>query len=831
MEKPLNRISLIAIVFVTISLSFMLSAPCASSSGLLKNRMSLSYGIEQFGIVNVTLNVKDYDGTALADAEVEAFSEDWGMRLPKDYVFGHTDSNGSYCFRVPTGIWSFFAGAGIDYKSKHSGEGYFAFALRTGIEDNTAIVIQPNDTVEISVCDVRGAPLDDVEVNAMLSDYVPILLTPLCGIVEDGKISIHTGSGHNFSLFLTKVPGSNEGYFLIEESVTSGSRIVVKPKPEGLSHVRFQAVNASYLAKRVTVTVIFPFFDRDHWVSFRNFDIQGNASAYFSPTHVDINYICGEDRWYYCFAGTMYSFSAGSENAIAFGGPASVSLKAENAYPPNSGPTQMWLQVRDAFGNRMALFSDPKGNNISLQLVRDEQVIYNHTYGGFYFLLDDRYIDNSIEYRINLDLGEYGFFDFSGLLFSNETQLRRQEVQSPDFVIHVPEGFEDKTNYMVTLLESAFSTYREVLNGFLPYDKKINVYVDICPMAAGTAWGENTTVWLGGFLDSHMIGYPYSMFEGVLYHELAHIFQCTPQFNFFIAEAGDCWYGESITQIFVHEAILKRYGYRVALWDMGNECSAFFEHLCENKTDADSAIRFIEFYLKKKWGMAIHTKFIDLWANQSSATYKERLFRAGFSVNETVIILYSFLTHENLATLFQLANFDISEERVAEGLGLMAVQVIDHPIQVEDRIFHVVTESNSSVSEIALDQLQLRFNITGESGTIGYCNVTIPKSLMSCTKLDDWIVFVNGIQLRQTQLQKPTDNATHTFIYFTSMFASNLQVTIKGTYVVPEFPSFLILQLFIIATLLVVMLYRRSSKHNLTCASQSRTIVRKLEAT
>lgn len=134
--------------------------------------------------------------------------------------------------------------------------------------------------------------------------------------------------------------------------------------------------------------------------------------------------------------------------------------------------------------------------------------------------------------------------------------------------------------------------------------------------------------------------------------------------------------------------------------------------------------------------------------------------------------------------------------------------VIDHSVHVDGQVFHIVTESNSTVSDLVLDQSQIEFNVSGDSGTVGYFNVTIPKFLMNCTELDDWVVWVNGTQLLPPDLPPPTENATHTFIHFTCTFASTLQVTIKGAHVVPEFSSPTILLLFIATTLLAIIVYK-----------------------
>jgi hypothetical protein len=83
-------------------------------------------------------------------------------------------------------------------------------------------------------------------------------------------------------------------------------------------------------------------------------------------------------------------------------------------------------------------------------------------------------------------------------------------------------------------------------------------------------------------------------------------------------------------------------------------------------------MQFIFFYLHKVYGPEIHKQFIQLWANNT--VLKDKLLSKGFNVNEIVITLYSYLAETNLAWLFQLAGFAISEERVNEGLRLILAE-------------------------------------------------------------------------------------------------------------------------------------------------------------
>ena len=97
--------------------------------------------------------------------------------------------------------------------------------------------------------------------------------------------------------------------------------------------------------------------------------------------------------------------------------------------------------------------------------------------------------------------------------------------------------------------------------------------------------------------------------------------------------------------------------------------------------------------------------------------------------------------------------------------------------------YPVVVESNSTVSNFTFNQPQARisFNVTGTVGTHGYCNITIPISLLGgpYTVSFDGSIILEGYDA-------PT-NGTHAYIYFTYTHSQH-RIEITGTTVIPEFP-------------------------------------------
>jgi len=114
--------------------------------------------------------------------------------------------------------------------------------------------------------------------------------------------------------------------------------------------------------------------------------------------------------------------------------------------------------------------------------------------------------------------------------------------------------------------------------------------------------------------------------------------------------------------------------------------------------------------------------------------------------------------------------------------------------------YHVTTICNSSISDFQFNGTAICFNITGENDTTGFCRICIPRALMNET----YKVFVNGTEVPYDLLL--CSNTTHSYLGFSYNHST------QEVIVIPEFPSFLILPLFMIATLLAVLVYRR--KHS-----------------
>ena len=127
--------------------------------------------------------------------------------------------------------------------------------------------------------------------------------------------------------------------------------------------------------------------------------------------------------------------------------------------------------------------------------------------------------------------------------------------------------------------------------------------------------------------------------------------------------------------------------------------------------------------------------------------------------------------------------------------------------------------SNSAVSDFSINQpaKMISFNITGVSGTSGFCNLTMPRALMG----EPYAVRVDGSPVSPVV----TSNSTHTSLYFTYIHSAHL-VEIVGATIVAEFPT-AATNILVLAVLALVLLIAKSMKVVDNSARYARACVRR----
>lgn len=178
------------------------------------------------------------------------------------------------------------------------------------------------------------------------------------------------------------------------------------------------------------------------------------------------------------------------------------------------------------------------------------------------------------------------------------------------------------------------------------------------------------------------------------------------------------------------------------------------------------------------WNMTFY------WDKKTGVMCEERVsYTMSYTINST----YYYM---NMSTIFRMTATNMWQV-------LFTVQ--------DGYAFNITMASNSTISNFNFSEslMQISFNVTGPMDRAGYCNITIPKDLLQG---NPWTVYINSSDY--TASCDITENNIHTFIYIPYTYSTNT-IQIKGTWVVPEFPLTIIMPLFLIATLLAVIAYKR----------------------
>jgi parallel beta-helix repeat protein len=107
-----------------------------------------------------------------------------------------------------------------------------------------------------------------------------------------------------------------------------------------------------------------------------------------------------------------------------------------------------------------------------------------------------------------------------------------------------------------------------------------------------------------------------------------------------------------------------------------------------------------------------------------------------------------------------------------------------------------------------MDWFLLLSGFVGQNGTVGFCRITLPNDILNSTSYHagTWTQWNND---NLTISKVLSSNGTHTTLYFTYEVPNPLPFPDFEIIIIPEFPSFLILAIFMIPALLAAIVYRK----------------------
>ena len=639
---------------------------------------SYTFGVgesnSKFKMVKVTILVRDVDGTPIEGAQVKAFSEEWGLFYP-DW-FGYTNSSGMFTFEIPAGNWSFFAGGGWGYAWTHPGEACFMALVNVMVENNSTLILQPDDEFNVTVYDLNGQPID-VSVRLMESSHTPIVVAPDCGRASEGHLRIHVNSGLKYDVLLY-LDGNGVSYVFFKRNIVPSTNMIISASSEDLARLRFELHDTDFnLMPGLYVHINYHEFSVGETTGLQpvTFYIEGAEDIYVTPSLVGIWYDVNVEGWHYHFPPSDYSLVNGEYRVFRVGGKFTVRVHVLRE------DTQIWLDVRDSFGNVLINYCHNGEARIPITLTRNGEVIFEgdiaEIVGWWNALvagkLDRTYsLEDSPHYHITLDLGPFGRFELEGVLLSPETMLQYRKIESEHFIINVPNVSSpllyEKFNKIAEFFEIAYEAERNFIGEWIEGKTNITFYINY--ISAGFAGRNTIGMGIGFSIDSSYATVP-STFISVALHELGHVFQLSPPLrNYFI----ESWFGEPFATLIGHGGLRRIFGRLLELREQGGHNRHFFEYLAgREELNLGENIQFVLFYLNRKYGEEIHRRFVQLWGNETWNKARMTLEEANFNRSEIIVILYSYIAKENLAWLFKSAGLKVSESRVEEGLRLIGL--------------------------------------------------------------------------------------------------------------------------------------------------------------
>jgi len=620
-----------------------------------------------FEFHNVTVLVKDDAGNPVGMAFVKAFSPDWGIMYPHFEEWGIAGDDGSYRFSLPTGSWIFIASSGWDYAVTNLGKGLF-LETTAYIDDDALIILKPHNAISFTILNETGENLPVDEMYTLLSNFIPAIPPAFVGIPANGFLTLYTNfKDCDLTVVAIKRPSyDSDGYILVKNLTTRHTDHIISSA--NTSKLLLTAYEPDgNLSIYWNVEFRLPELYLGHWAY--SFQLTGKDIFHITPGNLVLNpRYTPPEGWYYYFESIALSLEANREQSYYFGG------KGTFRFWVIKENTQLWFDFRDEFGNILAFYSDPMGErNITLRIFEEGREVYTDNLGkyipGTLFFGIGRTFSDLATFELFIEIGPFGGLgniSTSGLLYDANRLVKFREMQSDSFIFHVPvEYFWNVSGQMrdrvfIYSLETVYRSMGDFLEEELqviPHRAEVNL--EWCGVGGTNfvGFGLGVARW-----PTHV----HPGWLGVLSHELGHLYSFTPPLIYYVECPLFC---ESLATYLGIEAVASLYGHNVRLWYWGTH-PGFFDYLADD--DAVSEIermQFIFFYLHRLYGSEIHRQFIRLWAGD---TFLMRgLMDKGFDLNETMIILYSYLARENLAWLFQIAGYNVSEETVEKGLAVI----------------------------------------------------------------------------------------------------------------------------------------------------------------
>jgi len=615
--------------------------------------------------VPVLVSVFDDQDRPVESAQVVAFSEDWGVRLPvTGGPFAYTGKDGTASLMLFEGQWWIFAGFGRTFAALHPGKAGFLGKRIVLDSDSATVVLKPSGFLDVVL------PSDAHEVFAMEESCSPLVAMPFCGASYEKKLRVHSTDGLQQRLLFVRHPGNDPGFLLTSPPVGASQSLQMSLQDEKLGRMVFDIQDNNDPGGAMVVGIGYPTADVDQGWQITYFPVRGTQEVFVSPGIVDYYLVYfGSDGSGYWFNRKSASIGGGQRVDVRGGGSLKArvlaSAGAESQYGIN-----FLLDAQDSFGNILDFYRLAAGavSVVKIRLLDEASApIYStdweHSSDWLHLRIPLLQVPvERLHYVVDWDLGMFGSNTLSGPLLVPGTSYGFQHIGSAHFDGYFPFGFTQRAVQVLERLEAAYSFMAECTSHTPSY--RLNVYVPSDPTSAGVAGGDSIWIWMDGFLWWNPDD-PVNNWEAMLLHELGHQMEA---FSYHNGVPITGTRNEALASVLAAEALDSTGDANKAQSYRRGECQWFLQHVEGVFPDTSPYYellinRFLlHIYLPKLFGHSVHSRFFRDWIDGWRAL-------ADFSEADAFVTLYSFHCRTNLADAFQAIGYATTADKVYEGIN------------------------------------------------------------------------------------------------------------------------------------------------------------------
>jgi hypothetical protein len=175
----------------------------------------------------------------------------------------------------------------------------------------------------------------------------------------------------------------------------------------------------------------------------------------------------------------------------------------------------------------------------------------------------------------------------------------------------------------------------------------------------------------------------------------------------------------------------------------------------------------------------------------------ENVVNGTYSTNAKIEVSADLI---NSLTIKSQANLQSSAKFLVSGPNAFTVNA-------EGKDFDLKIASNSHIGNLQFDKQQkkITFTVSGETGTSGVSDITIPKSLLN----GDFSIMIDGQVMSQDNIIETADTQDETTLEI-NYHHSTHTIEIVGTNAVPEFPTSVMILLVAISSIFALSLINKN---------------------